>query len=177
MDNDLYVGFSEGSGWLPKLIRIFTGGRVNHAFLCWDDMHLGWVVLGANANGVTLDTWGNFTKSRMVAAIFKPANPAFSLWHGLMALKNDINAKYDAVGLVGMGAVEIARRFFNRNVSNLLDREAKGKVFCSMFTTMVIRKAGIRLLPDQNADTVDPQELMHELVRRSDFVQGSLPTT
>lgn len=175
MDPNLYVGFSEGQGWLPKLIRVFAGGAVNHAFLAWQDLHLGWVVLGANVNGVTLDTWSNFVKTRRVPAIFRAANPAQSLWLGLGALRNDINARYDTRALVGMGLVEIARRVFDSKIANPFD-DNRTEVFCSEFATMVIRGSGFKFLPDYAPDTIDPQQMMHELARRSDFVQGPLPS-
>ncbi len=172
MDTGLYVGFSSRGGLLPRLIRIFTGGAVNHAFLCWEDSTLGWVVLGANTNGVTLDTWSNFTATRKVPAIFKPVNG--TLRTGLRALKESINAKYSTAGLVGMSVVEIARHLFNQRVANPLD--VRGELFCSQFATMVIRASGYEFLPEWAADTIDPQEMMHELARRADFIQGVVPS-
>ena len=157
---------------LPRLIRLMTGGEVNHAFLLWTDEHLGWVVLGANKNGVTLDTWKNFTKIRTVPAIFKPATG--SLWLGLEKLRDDINAQYNTAALVGMSVVEIASHVFHKNISNPLDVDYHD-VFCSEFATMVIRVSGFGVLPALAPDAVDPQTLMHELVRRTDFTQGIVP--
>jgi hypothetical protein len=172
VDTSLYVGFSRGSGLLPRLILYFTKGSVNHAFLTWRDEHLGWVVLGANGNGVTLDTWANFTKTRTVPAVYKPATG--SLWFGLETLRNDINAKYNIPALVGMSVVEIASHVFKQNIDNPLDVDYHD-MFCSEFAVMVIRASGFTLFQRQPADTVDPQSLMTELSSRKDFMAGTVP--
>lgn len=157
---------------LPRLILYFTKGTVNHAFLTWQDEHLGWVVLGANGNGVTLDTWGNFTKTRTVPAVFRPV--AGDLWKGLELLRDDINTRYDIPALVGMSVVEIASHVFKQNINNPLDVDYHD-VFCSEFATMVVRASGFDFLSSQPADTIDPQLMMETLSKRTDFVRGAVP--
>ncbi len=172
-DNELYAGFSSSSGPLQSLIRVFTNGVTNHSFLTWQDAHLGWLVIGANQNGVTVDTWTNFTKSRKIQAIFKPVRG--SLWDGLEKLKDELNEKYDIGALVGMSIVEIADRWFHTSVRNPLDFDSR-EVFCSEFQTQVIRAAGFEFLPNQWANTVSPQDAYNELSKRVDFVKGTLPS-
>ena len=178
-DPSLYVGFSSSRGFLPGLIRLFSGtyasGGVNHMFLAWEDKHLGWVTLGANSNGVTLVPWAKFTEKRKVVALFKPANPACSLWTGLKKLEIDINAGYSYLAITGIGLMGIAGVLFREKArSNPLDLD-KAELFCSEFASQVIRKAGFNFLPQFAADMIKPQDALHELARRQDFVQGALP--
>ena len=179
MDPNLYAGFSASRGFLPALIRIFSGtfagGGVNHMFLCWQDPHLGWVTLGANANGVTLIPWAQFTAKRAVIAIFKPHDPALSLRTGLENLKSTINAAYNYPAIVGLGLTEVADFLLRRQHPNRLDLNTNEQ-FCSEFASRVIRQSGFSFLPALRADLIKPQDALHALARRGDFVQREIPT-
>lgn len=170
-DPNLYVGFSMTRSMLGWLIRAFTGGNVNHAFLAWQDANLGWVVLGANDNGLTMDAIANFQKTRTIAGLFRPKNS--TLWSGLEALKQNLNVKYNFSGLVGMTGVELARKLLHWNAPNLLDD--KERLFCSEFTVDVLRASGYPVLTKQQAATVDPAELMAALIIRTDFERTDVP--
>lgn len=153
---------------MSKTIQLFTGRGVNHAFLAWQDPHLGWVVLGANANGITLDTWSNFSAKRYVPALFRPKDGLPTLWTGLEKLRNDLNAKYNYGGLLGMSVVEIAHHF-HHDMRNPWSRD--WELFCSQFATEVIRGSGYQLLAKQYANTIDPHEAMHVLASAPMFFQ------
>lgn len=166
MNSNLYVGFSSSAGLLGRVIRYLTGGSVNHAFLLWEDAHLGWVVLGANENGITLDTLTNFRATRTIEATVRPI--VGTLWNGLTALRNDLNEKYNLSGLVGMSVVEIARAFGREPHANPLSN--RSELFCSQFAVEVIRAAGITLLPQTPSSVVDPQMLMSTLAADRRFM-------
>ena len=170
-DPNLYVGFSQGEGWESVLIQLFTARGVNHAFLMWEDAHLGWLVLGANQNGVTTDSWDNFKKTRRVPALFKPAT-GVSFWYGLAKLRDKLNEKYDLKGLLGMSVVEVARAH-SRYIGNPLANAHA--TFCSQFCVDVMRAAGYEVLGTQPSNTIDPHELMHWMSQCPEFVQRSVP--
>jgi len=179
-DPHLYVSYSAGRDWLSRCIQIATGRRVNHSFFIWQDEHLGWVTLGANANGVTLETWQNFAKTREVIAMFRPRDGMPSLWIGLDALKNEIDERYDYLGLGGMMWVEI-QRARGKNVDNpgskiseWFDPKHK-KTFCSQLQAAVIRRTGYQLLGGRLARTIDPGEEMHFIAGDGDFAQFPPP--
>lgn len=169
---NLYVGFSQGEGFVPEAIQVFTGKGVNHAFLCWEDAHLGWEALGANSNGVTPDVWSNFVKSRYVPAIFRPRDGLPTLWEGLEKLKAKLNEEYDFRGLLSMSIVELARHY-GKEIPN--PGATPGKTFCSQFTMDIIRAAGFVLLADRLSSTIDPHEEMHAIASDPDFVQEAPP--
>jgi hypothetical protein len=177
-NNSLFVGFSSSTGVLPWLIRLFSGtlasGGVNHMFLCWQDARFGWVTLGANANGITLIPWEQFTTKRKVIAMFRPKDSNLDLWKGLEQLRYEINEKYNYPAIVGVGMVRIAEFLLHKKFPNVLDKN-KHELFCSEFATMVIRKAGFEFLDAVPQDEIKPQDALHELARRVDFVQGLIP--
>jgi hypothetical protein len=183
VDTNLYAGFSASKGVLPALIRLFSGtlathNAVNHMFLCWQDEHLGWMTLGANSNGVTPMTWKVFTSTRFVAALFRPSDPKHSLWAGLTSMENAINAAYNYPAIVGIGLLGIANFVLcNRLKSepNILDRN-KREFFCDEFGIEVIRASGLKVLGGEAADKPTPQDVMHYMVRSTDFVQGMVPS-
>ena len=174
MNHTLYAGFSAGNSILDRTIRWFTKGKVNHAFLLWQDED-GWKTLGANSDGVTEIPWTEFLKSRTVPAIFSPTDQSKSLWTGLTAMQAEIGAKYNVAALVGMSVVEIADHLFHERVDNPLDFN-KQEVFCSEFQAQVIRKSGFVYLPNLPADTIDPATAMTELSSRFDFTKGVVPS-
>jgi len=143
-------------------------------FLCWQDARFGWVTLGANSNGITLIPWKQFTVKRKVIALFKPRNPDFDLWLGLKQLQYDINAKYNYPAIIGVGVVRVAEFLLHKKYPNLLDTN-QHELFCSEFATLVIRKSGMLFLSATPADEIKPQDALHELARRVDFVQGLIP--
>ena len=165
---NLFVGFSQGQGFVPWAIQLFTGRGVNHAFLAWQDEHLGWVVLGANENGVTLDDWANFTKTRTVPALFRPRDGKPDLWVGLSALRDKLNEKYSLSGLIGMGVVELARAY-GHQIANPFARN--GHTFCSQFCADVLRASGYPILGDLVSSSIDPHEMMHAIAADADFIQ------
>ena len=170
MDNNpnLFVGFSQGTGFIAWAIQLFTGRGVNHAFLCWQDEHLGWVVLGANENGVTLDTWEQFTRTRTVPALFRPKDGMPTLWAGLVSLRNKLNEKYSLSGLVGMGVVELARAY-GHEIPNPFAKD--GHTFCSQFCADVVRRAGYPVLGNLVSTSIDPHEMMHAIATDPYFIQ------
>lgn len=173
--DELYLGFSSSKGFLARLIDLFTGagiGGVSHAFLLWNDEHLGWLTLGANDNGLTVVAWDNFVQNHTVAGIFRPRTGFPSLWDGLEVLKSKLNEQYNYPGLVGMSIVEVAA-FFHKNVHNPLS--VGDKEFCSEFSTEVVRAAGFPILADRLADSISPAEEMRAIDRDSRFVEEPPP--
>lgn len=169
LNPNLYVGFSCSDGLLARAILWFTGGNVNHAFLAWEDAHLGWVVLGANENGVTLDTLDNFKKGRSIVHTYRPING--TLWSGLEKLRADLNVRYNIGGLAGMSIVELARRF-HQSIPN--PGNNRKELFCSEFAIEVIRAAHYSILTNYIASTVDPALLDSTLAHDIDFIQETI---
>ena len=149
----IYACFSQSRG-LGDLIRRFTGGDVNHAFLKWLDPTFGtWLTLGANANGLTIETLSKFPDKIMHVYEF----PSPGLVKGLRAKANLLNSPYDYAGLIGMSLVEINDHLLERMVANpTLDYH---KLFCSEYVTEVIRASGINILPKWLPGSVDPAAL------------------
>ena len=168
----LYVGFSQGRGLVPNLIQLFTGRGVNHAFFAWEDPHIGWLALGANANGVTVDAWHTFTQNRYVPALFSERYEQH-LWDGLAKLRDKLNEKYAFLALAGMSIVEIAR-VHQKFIANPLPQWHA--TFCSQFVVDVMRAALYEVLGNQPSNTIDPRQLMHWMAGQPDlFTERSAP--
>lgn len=161
----IYCGFSSATGFfgaiIGRMIRVFTGGEVNHAFFAyWSPEWQAWLTVGANANGVTMMTVPEFLKTRRIKYLFAPAG--WSIWDGLRAHVADLDRHYNYAGLFGMAHVEIMRKLTGRPGANLLnDRD---DLFCSEWCAMVVR-AGLgpkrcpMFLPGYENDQVDPSGL------------------
>lgn len=143
-ESPLYLGFSRSTGGffsraLGWLIRRFTGGAVNHAFLAWRDENLGWLTLGANVNGVTLMTMEKFLADRQIVALYLPR--AGSLWKGLAECKRMIDEGYDFTGIPGIGTSLLVYRWTGILLPNWLSR--RNRIFCSAFTAEVLRRSQV----------------------------------
>lgn len=169
----LYVGFSRAQDFLGSLIRFFTGGTVNHSFLLYKDPHLGWMTVGANANGVTYIPLNAFMQGRTIEALFLPLRG--SLWDGLNKMKDDINKRYNYFGIVGESVITLAHRWFHDyTLHNALSDPAR--LYCSEFTVDVIRACGIPILNGSPDNTIDPNEEMEALENSRDFASVPVPS-
>ena len=170
-----FVGFS-ASGGIGRIIRLFTGGSVNHAFIIYYDMEYAtWMTVGANANGVTMLPIAQFVPGRTIVALYEPKG--FSLWDGLRTHVSDLGKHYDYAGLFGMAFVEIERRLHSRGLCNILDH--RDDLFCSEWAAEVIDSAlacaGQTMLADfplagTRPDVIDPQWLCDTLKGSELFV-------
>lgn len=154
------VAFSASQG-LGTLIRTFTGGDVNHAFLIfYDPVFDTELMLGANANGLTIEPLDAFTDP--IVHVFEPIDPNKGLEMGLRLWVHLLNKPYDFAGLVGMAAVEIARKIANCQISNPL--QAEQKLFCSEFVRKVLTSSRYEVLPEIEAGDCDPAQLCEALL-------------
>jgi hypothetical protein len=167
----LYVAFSISTKgidkYIGKIIRLFTGGNVNHAFLLYKDPEWGtWQTVGANSNGITQVPLATFIRKRQIIYIFEPQ---FDLWQGAHDLAGDVGKSYNYRGLFGMAYVEIAERLGNKHAANFLSND--DDMFCSEWMSQMIDES---LIYTQNTldtlalrwplfqtmtDTIDPDRL------------------
>lgn len=162
------VGFSYATGSLENrvltaLIRWFTGGPATHTFLLLPSSLHGWTTLGANADGIGYIPLERFLRTRRLVAAFSPQRE--SLWTGLEKLRKDVGLPYNYGGLVGMAYVEIARRWFDVQVSHNPTSENRA-LFCSQFVAEVVRASGLTLgLDDDAASTLSPEALLNAMLK------------
>lgn len=150
--NGPYIAFSQSAG-LGTLIRKFTGGDVNHClFIFRDDVFNTWLTLGANLNGLTIETLATF--SDKIIDIWEPKEGSFSV--GLQKYAYLLNTPYDVSGLIGMSVVEVAERIAHLRIHNpfLNDKE----LFCSEFGKMVCVASSYNV-GDMLPGSTDPNEL------------------
>ena len=157
------AGFSASKG-LGDLIRKFTGGDVNHAFIMYFDPVLEVdVTFGANSNGFTMVPLSDFP-DEIIRYYVPLANPL--VW-GFRKNVHWINKPYDVAGLIGMSVVEFERHILRMMASNpFLNTH---KLFCSEIVTKMLRDAGYSLLVDKMAGTIDPWTLDRALFARPDL--------
>lgn len=161
-ERPIKIAFSASRG-LGTLIRIFTGGDVNHAFLIfYDPIFDAELTLGANANGLTIEHLNNFTDP--IIHVFETVDQNKGLELGLRLWAHLLNKPYDFAGLVGMAAVEIARRAADLKINNPL--QAEQRLFCSEFVRKVLTSSRYEVLPDLEAGECDPAQLCQALMDR-----------
>lgn len=148
----ILVGFSGGTSWIGRLIRWFTGGDVNHAFLAYfDEDTNGWVVLGADTGGWIQTPFEDLRRNKVVRLYAPP--PGVHLSVGLAAMHGRLGAGYDFGGLLGMTWVLAVRRLLKKRVRNPF--AAKKNLFCSEAVDMVLDRSGVDIgIPDES--TIDP---------------------
>lgn len=176
-DPALYCAFSTSSGWLSRGIRWFTRGKVSHAFfLFYSPEWACWLAVGANANGITIETLAQFLKrGNTVVYAFQPLT--VNLWDGLRKHVSDLNKSYNYTGLFGMAFVELSQLVLKRSAANRLSNKAE--LFCSEWMDMVL---GDTFPPGnwyshQNADTVAPEALSKVLLEHfKDFRSYEQPS-
>lgn len=164
-DPPIYSGFSSATGFFGRIlggsIRLFTGGDVNHAFFVfWSPEFDTWLTVGANANGVTIMSVGEFCKTREINYLFAPIG--WSIWDGMRAHVKDLDKHYNYTGLFGMANVEIIKKIVGRPGLNFLnDRD---DLFCSEWCAMVLRAGmgmnrALKFLPNYKDNQIDPSTL------------------
>lgn len=175
LDPNLYVGFSHSSGILSRLIW-WIGGRqgkyidlATHAFFYYTDEHYGPVCLGAEGNGVIVQSLANFIKEHTILALYRPKGNLPLLWADDLASKLDEH--YNLGGLVGMSFVEIMRRLHHSVRNPTSNRK---EVFCSELTIAVIREH-YDLLAGRDANTIPPQEERFALYTHPSFNNCPIP--
>lgn len=144
------IGFTAGKSLLGAAIRGFEGEDVSHALLGWDDPN--WetrLILGANANGLTIDPAENFKDK------IEWWDTDLDLWVGLVKLRYLLNTPYDYQGIFGMAVFELRKRFGTRLILNS-PTEHDVRMFCSKFVIDVINNSGFWLLPEFEPGSVDP---------------------
>jgi hypothetical protein len=174
----LLLGFSRGVSFGERLksatIRWFTGGTVSHAFLLYNDSHLGWLTIGANSNGVTYQPLEQFKRARLIVKLFEPVEETMSLWTGLARMRDFIDAGFNLSGLIGMSMVEIATHWLHQTAPRnwLSDPH---RVFCSQMCVTILRHSGFDLLPGRDPDTIDPSTLMAAVIADPHFREAPIP--
>jgi hypothetical protein len=160
---NIRIGFSASSG-IGDLIRLVTGGDVNHAFILYfDPIFQTNLTLGAQSNGLTSEPLFEFPDQ--IIHLFEPLNSGFE--EGLRVNTKWLDQPYDYAGLLGMSLVEAARAIGHWQILNpFLDKQ---KLFCSEYAAMVIRASGYNILPDYQAGTVDPYQLCQAMIARPDW--------
>lgn len=157
--NEVRVAFSS-SPLLGTLIKEFTGGDVNHAFfIFYDPVFDAQLTLGANANGLTIEHLDKF--DGQIVHVFEPTDPSKGLEMGLRLWAHLLNEPYDFAGLVGMAAVEVARKAGIWDMQNPF--QSMKRLFCSEFARKVINSSRYEVLPDLEAGSVDPAQLCEAL--------------
>jgi len=165
----IYAAFSRSNEEVGALIRKFTGGDVNHALLIWRDPTFNcWLTLGANANGLTIETLKNFKDQ--IIHLYAPEPGATGLIVGLQVWANWLNCPYDYAGLIGMSVVEASRLIAHRTVVN--PTLTPHHLFCSEYVKNVIHDSGyVNVLGGQPAGSVDPFELSDALGHTLPFAE------
>lgn len=160
-----YVAFSKSSGGFTsrlfgRLIRWFTSGKVNHAFLLFWSRDFGcWMTLGANAGGLEPLTLVEFLKTRHLMNLYTAVG--WDLYAAMVKHAGDLGRAYNVAGLVGEAWVETVKKITGKYGPNVLDD--KKELFCSEWVAEVcatgIADAGrsfdLRVMFNQ----VDPETL------------------
>ena len=155
----IQVAFS-ASGGIGALIRDFTGGEVNHAFLIfYDPVFDAKLTLGANANGLTIEPLDAFPNK--IVHVFEPVDLSKGLELGLRLWIHLLNQPYDFAGLVGMAIVEAARKLGDHQARNPLLSEHR--LFCSEYVKKVLISSGYDILPHVSPGDCDPAQLCEAL--------------
>lgn len=181
-DKTLYLGFSRSAGGLESkivgdLIRDFTGGEVNHAFLAWYSENMrGWLTRGANAGGITDLPLDKFVASRVIVDLWAPIEG--DLWVGMRALHDLIGKPYDYLGLLGMAGVEIERHLGIADPTNWLADPHRR--FCSQYAAQIVVKSNlpgsraaemVAQINAANPNTIDPTMLRGLGMRSGEMIR------
>jgi hypothetical protein len=177
MRKEIFIAFSAGEGnWfdrnLGRLIRFFTGGDSNHAFIIyWDEIWSNWLVVGANSNGLTVDSLEVFKKSHIITHIFRAI--AFDLGEGLHKHVDDLNTRYNYTGLLGMSFVKIHEKVSKKVGKNPTD--AENRLFCSEWVNQIIKSSmneiQLSTWPGDPDDVIDPDTLCAECLIYSTYFE------
>ena len=161
------IGFSSTHDLLGRLIRWFTGGTVNHAFLLYQSADFNeWMTLGANQNGLEPLPLTEFLKTRTLEYLFAPVG--WDLREAMVKHAGDIGRGYDVSGLVGEAWVETWKKITGRYGKNFLDDHKE--LFCSEWVAEVcatgITSMAFMLDLRLDADQIDPETLKEACLAR-----------
>lgn len=151
----IYIGFSSSNDWLSKLIRVFTRGKVSHAFLAYDDPVIGCkMVMEAQWDGFHLKKLSKSPSSSGEMILIQPKHDISQL---PKICSDWLGDPYDYSGFLGAIPVMISR-FYNKKSKNMIS-DAKAK-FCSEAISLGLQKINYpgsdKLIPDQTT----PQDLL-----------------
>jgi hypothetical protein len=149
------VGFSTTNTLLSRIIRRFTGSRVSHAFLVYQDVDFDReMIMEAAGAGFRIVPLDRFRRHNRVVAIFTPRHP---IDEGLRAAVDWLGESYDAGGLVGM-ALLLAGRWLKVRLRrrNFLARSRA--LFCSEAVARACRASRYPGF-DLDPETTTPQDL------------------
>lgn len=149
---DVRVGFSRSDGFISKVIRWFTRGKVSHALLTFSLPGLPVrEVLEADWPGVQIRPF----KAGELCAEYRP--PAgVDLKHGLLEASKQLGAMYDYAGLGGMGPVEVARRI-GWEIRN--PTQSFKAWFCSELACFAMQRAKWPGVEGLENGSTDPEQL------------------
>ena len=147
MTNRVYIGFSTTNMLLSRLIRWFTRSKVSHCwFRVYDPTLEQWLVLSAGLLGYEIYLYPKYKKGNTVVAEFVSG---MDLFPATKEMVKDVGDTFDFCGLLGMGLVTAARRWFNTKIKNPFNDS--GKMFCSEAVTRLIQLGKI-----EGAGSFDP---------------------
>lgn len=126
------IGFSVSNSWISKIICWFTKGRTSHTFLIYYDIDFERdMVMEATEGGYKITPFSKYQKDTI--AIFEPKQ---SIEYGLKKSIDNLEEKYDYIGLIGMMWVCLGA-FLKRKWRNPL--ASSKAMFCSEAIVKVLQ--------------------------------------
>ena len=152
--NNTFIGFSNSTSFISRLIMWFTRSKASHCFIIFYDNTLDcYMIFESSIKGPALQTLEQFKKNNNIILII-PAK--VDLLPGIKKEISFLEDNYDFIGIIGMMFVSIGR-FFNKFWKNPLNTK---NFWCSELVTEVLRNSDYPHITQIDSSVTTPQDLI-----------------
>ena len=156
--SNIILGFSSDSLPISKLIKWFTRGRVNHAYVIYHDETLDEkIVMEASFSGYVLVPYKKWKKGRKEFAQFACQK---DLSDSLKIMANKLGSGYDFLSALGLSL----RRWFGKFFTNPFRNPTK--MHCSEAMAVMLKDAGFKV---GDPESKTPEDLLEFCIDNSAF--------